>query len=69
MISVREYVVCTLTGDGFGSGTDADVYVKLIGTIGDTGKRFLVHNLEKTEHKFESGQVLYTLSCLKCIFT
>ncbi|KAH3832147.1 hypothetical protein DPMN_105424 [Dreissena polymorpha] len=58
VIPVREYVVCTLTGDGFGSGTEADVYVKLIGTIGDTGKRFLVHNLEKTEPKFDSGQVL-----------
>lgn len=55
--TVREYVVSTLTGDGFGSGTDAQVYVNLIGTIGDSGKRFLVHNLEGTD-KFESGQVL-----------
>lgn len=55
--TVREYVVSTLTGDGFGSGTDAQVYLNLIGTIGDSGKRFLVHNLEGTD-KFESGQVL-----------
>lgn len=55
--AVREYVVSTLTGDGFGSGTDALVYINLIGTIGDSGKRFLVHNLEGTD-KFESGQVL-----------
>lgn len=52
-------MVQTLTGDGFGSGTDAKVYVSLIGTIGDSGKRFLVHNLEKTDDKFESGQVIH----------
>jgi hypothetical protein len=51
-------MVQTLTGDGFGSGTDARVYINLIGTLGDTGKRFLVHNLETPQNKFESGQVM-----------
>ena len=50
-------MVQTLTGDGFGSGTDARVHINLIGTLGDTGKRLLVHNLETTQDKFESGQV------------
>lgn len=54
---MREYVVQTLTGDGFGSGTDATVYINLIGTLGDTGKRFLAHSLEQPDEKFESGQV------------
>ena len=57
LISVREYVVSTMTGDGFGSGTDAQVFINLIGTLGDSGKRFLIHNLEGTDEKFESGQV------------
>ncbi|XP_052774352.1 lipoxygenase homology domain-containing protein 1-like isoform X2 [Mya arenaria] len=53
---VREYVVQTQTGDGFGSGTEASVYVNIVGTLGDTGKRFLVHHLEEEEEKkFQSG--------------
>ena len=55
--SVRNYVVQTVTGDGFGNGTDTLVYINLIGTLGDSGKRFLVHNMEETERKFQSGQV------------
>ncbi|WAR22969.1 LOXH1-like protein [Mya arenaria] len=55
-IPVREYVVQTQTGDGFGSGTEASVYVNIVGTLGDTGKRFLVHHLEEEEEKkFQSG--------------
>ena len=50
-------MVQTVTGDGFGNGTDTMVYINLIGTLGDSGKRFLVHNMEETERKFQTGQV------------
>ena len=56
-VTVRDYVVRTMTGDGFGSGTDAAVYINIIGTLGDSGKRYLTYNLEETDNKFESGQV------------
>ena len=55
--SVRDYVVQILTGEGFGNGTDTMVYMNLVGTLGDSGKRFLVHNMEGTEEKFQTGQV------------
>ena len=55
--SVRDYVVQILTGEGFGNGTDTMVYINLVGTLGDSGKRFLVHNIEGTEEKFQTGQV------------
>lgn len=55
--SVRNYVVQTLTGDGLGNETDTMVYINLVGTLGDSGKRFLVHNMEENERKFQTGQV------------
>ena len=53
---MRDYVVQTMTGEGFGNGTDTMVYINLVGTLGDSGKRFLVHNMEGTE-KFQTGEV------------
>ncbi|KAL3869892.1 hypothetical protein ACJMK2_042519 [Sinanodonta woodiana] len=55
ILPVRKYVVQTVTGAGSGAGTDAVVYIKLVGTIADSGKRNLLHNLEDT-NKFETGK-------------
>ena len=47
------YVVTTYTGDRFGAGTDARVFVKLFGTKGDTGEK----ELESSgRDNFERGQ-------------
>ena len=58
---MRNYVVETLTGDGFESETDTMVYINLVGTLGDSGKRFLVHNMDENERKFQTGQVSFLI--------
>ena len=62
-VSVREYLVQTATGDGFGSGTEAAVYVNIVGTLGDSGKRFLVHSMEQHDNSFDSGAVSEGVLC------
>lgn len=42
------------TGDRSGAGTDANVYIILYGTLGDTGKR---HLEQKGRNLFEQGQI------------
>lgn len=44
------------TGTVGGSGTDANVYLNLIGDMGDTGDRDLV-NCKNNVNKFEKGNV------------
>ena len=46
------------TGDVFGAGTDANVFVNVTGEYGDTGER----QLDKSSHinKFERNQVTPT---------
>ena len=51
-----KYVIQTLTAPEAGAGTDANVYVMLVGELGDSGRRFLKDNLEN-EDKFEPGKV------------
>lgn len=50
-----EYEVHVLTGNVWGAGTDANVYVSIYGERGDTGER----HLKRSDHfnKFEKGQV------------
>ena len=57
LVSVHTYQVRVQTSDVSGAGTDADVYVKLCGTRGDTGKRHLKSSLRGRSNKFESGGV------------
>ncbi|ESO92330.1 hypothetical protein LOTGIDRAFT_162634 [Lottia gigantea] len=52
---VYKYFVQTTTSKDKDSGTDANVYINIIGTQGDTGKRFLLHNLTG-KNKFQTGQ-------------
>ena len=51
-----KYLVKTVTPSDSGAGTDADVYVTLVGSLGDSGLRELKQNLE--EHSpFQPGGV------------
>ena len=49
-------MVETVTGDKFGAGTDANVFLTLHGKNGDSGKRKLAKNSEDS-NKFEKGHV------------
>lgn len=55
-LSVIKYRVTVYTGTVGGSGTDASVFLCLIGDNGDTGDRTLV-NCKNNVNKFEKGNV------------
>lgn len=50
------YNVSVRTGDMFGAGTDASVFLTVFGDLGDTGERKLAKS-ESNKNKFERGQV------------
>lgn len=54
--AVLKYRVTVCTGTVGGSGTDASVFLNLIGDQGDTGDRQLV-NCKNNINKFEKGNV------------
>lgn len=54
--AVIKYRVTVCTGTIGGSGTDASVFLNLIGDQGDTGDRWLV-NCKNNVNKFEKGSV------------
>jgi len=56
---VYTYVVEVYTGELENAGTDANVYLMLVGRRGDTGHRKLLKSLGFTEKKFQPRQVLY----------
>lgn len=49
----HRYVVTTYTGDRFGAGTDAHVFIKLFGTQGETVEKELE---SQGRDNFERGQ-------------
>ncbi|XP_028851636.1 lipoxygenase homology domain-containing protein 1 isoform X2 [Denticeps clupeoides] len=53
-LQLIKYRVTVCTGDVSGSGTDATVFLCLIGNLGDTGDRTLV-NCKNNVNKFEKG--------------
>ena len=55
---VIKYKLTVVTGNVNGSGTDASVYLTLIGDLGDTGERLLFQSLNNV-NKFEKGNVSY----------
>lgn len=55
-MAVFKYRVTVCTGTVGGSGTDASVFLNLIGDQGDTGDRWLV-NCKNNINKFEKGNV------------
>lgn len=56
LFAVIKYRVTVYTGSVSGSGTDATVFLCLIGDLGDTGDRILV-NCKNNVNKFEKGNV------------
>ncbi|XP_030048769.1 lipoxygenase homology domain-containing protein 1 [Microcaecilia unicolor] len=54
VLPVVKYRVTVCTGNVSGSGTDANVFLCLIGELGDTGERLLV-NCKNNMNKFEKG--------------
>lgn len=50
------YTVSVMTGDVYGAGTDANVFLTIYGDLGDTGERKLSKS-ETNRNKFERGSV------------
>lgn len=51
-----KYRVTICTGNISGSGTDASVYLNIIGDLGDTGERLMFMS-KNNVNKFEKGNV------------
>lgn len=54
--AVHTYKISVFTGDIYGAGTDANVFLNIYGDLGDTGERKLSKS-ETNFNKFERGQV------------
>lgn len=54
--TVHTYKVTVRTGDMYGAGTDANVFLTIYGDLGDTGERKLAKS-ENNKNKFERGEV------------
>ncbi|XP_029365801.1 lipoxygenase homology domain-containing protein 1-like [Echeneis naucrates] len=55
-LETHTYKVSVRTGDMYGAGTDANVFLIIYGDLGDTGERKLAKS-ENNKNKFERGQV------------
>ena len=51
-----QYEVLVYTGDHWAAQTDADVYLTVYGSHGDSGIRYLTHSLNNT-HAFRRNKV------------
>ena len=51
-----------MTGDVYGGGTDANVFLTIYGDLGDTGERKLSKS-ETNSNKFERGSVRKKNTC------
>lgn len=54
--SVIKYRVTICTGNVSGSGTDATVFLNVLGDLGDTGDRLMIMS-KNNVNKFEKGNV------------
>ncbi|XP_016325596.1 lipoxygenase homology domain-containing protein 1-like [Sinocyclocheilus anshuiensis] len=54
-LEIHTYTVAVTTGDVYGAGTDANVFITLYGDMGDTGERKL--SKSENSNKFERGSV------------
>ena len=63
---VHDYCVEVYTGDKFGAGTDANVYLEICGDRGDTGQRHL-HGTRTDGKMFERKMV--RLGIFVCFMT
>ncbi|XP_067431501.1 lipoxygenase homology domain-containing protein 1-like [Thunnus thynnus] len=55
-LETHTYQVSVMTGDVYGAGTDANVFLTIYGDLGDTGERKLSKS-ETNSNKFERGSV------------
>lgn len=55
-VTAHTYKVSVRTGDMYGGGTDANVFLTIYGDLGDTGERKLAKS-ETNKNKFERGEV------------
>ncbi|KAG7241182.1 hypothetical protein INR49_025925, partial [Caranx melampygus] len=55
-LETHQYKVSVMTGDVYGAGTDANVFLTIYGDLGDTGERKLSKS-ETNSNKFERGSV------------
>ncbi|XP_061658036.1 lipoxygenase homology domain-containing protein 1-like [Syngnathoides biaculeatus] len=55
-LETHTYKVSVVTGDVYGAGTDANVFLTIYGDLGDTGERKL-RKSENNSNKFERGSV------------
>ncbi|XP_040192273.1 lipoxygenase homology domain-containing protein 1 [Rana temporaria] len=55
-LETHNYSISVYTGDIYGAGTDANVFLTVYGDLGDTGERKLSKS-ETNKNKFERGQV------------
>lgn len=60
--SVHIYSVTVTTGDVYGAGTDANVFITIYGDMGDSGERKLIQS-ENNRNKFERGAVRQCEEC------
>lgn len=54
--TAHTYKVSVRTGDMYGAGTDANVFLTIYGDLGDTGERKLAKS-ENNKNKFDRGEV------------
>ncbi|XP_061492303.1 lipoxygenase homology domain-containing protein 1 [Rhineura floridana] len=54
-LEIHAYKITIFTGDVYGAGTDANVFLTIYGDLGDTGERKLTKS-ETSTNKFERGQ-------------
>lgn len=60
-IPVIKYRVTICTGNVSGSGTDASVFLNMIGDLGDIGERLMIMS-KNNVNKFEKGNVSISLA-------
>ena len=52
IFSANKYKVTVYTGDKRGAGTDAEVFINIFGTLGNSGER----KLDNNKNNFERSQ-------------
>eukprot|EP00116_Pleurobrachia_bachei_P001013 sb/3461275/ len=63
-LTTEQYTVKVHTGDKFGAGTDANCYISVYGTLGDSGERKLMKS--ENRDKFQRNQVdTFTIDCVE----
>ena len=64
MFKATTYRISVKTGDVRGAGTDANAFIKVFGSGGDTGQIILKQS-DNTKNKFERGRVdLFTVEAM-----